>query len=636
MQYLRLIVGYLVLGIFATPLLWAGPQPASEYVRRPEVSEVKLSEDGKWVSFLTPGPDRFYILNLFDTATGNSRKFDLGLDEVFEYKWLDEQRLLLTLSSERTKNRRLRQAIFDASAGAITRYIADYIMVSSALRRDNRFLFCTVYSANSRSGPGILNLNRRADARGDTNILMQDWISVPTGDIYRYQTDIDGELRAIDVFKADVMSFYYRRSPEAEWIKLPLDYENTRLLGFDKDPDYVYIGQTSTGSEPSATRRFQVSTGIFGPALYSDPFYSLQSATLRTLRSDTDSPRPLSITYNRNYPVQIPLDPEFGALQKEINTLLPGRLNLIEDTDNHLQHATVASYSGRDVRYLVYTRKGNSLMALPDPFPWINPQTAGLSQPVRFAARDGTQLEGYLILPPPRADGAKPPLLVQCLDNLRTRFVWGMDSTEQFYISRGYAIFQPNTRGATGFNHTISIDGAYDLDLMQTDVIDGVQHLIAQGLINPDRIAIQGKDFGALTALSLAERFPGTFKCAILSSGVYDWDDFMQNEWANQRRNKYAYAALAKHFDSNPDSKTKFEAMSPIKHVGDITAPLLIVYPEYESESRRRALDLVKVLNEHQVTHEDLEELHFMKEKSYLENPQRYLEAAETFLAKHL
>ena len=50
--------------------------------------------------------------------------------------------------------------------------------------------------------------------------------------------------------------------------------------------------------------------------------------------------------------------------------------------------------------------------ALPAASPWIDPSQMQPMQTVRFKARDGLALQGYLTLPQKRADGKKPALVV--------------------------------------------------------------------------------------------------------------------------------------------------------------------------------------------------------------------------------
>jgi len=635
MSIVRFLKAWLFACLCSSLPVFAAPIPIADCLRRPEITQVSISEDGRNVVFLTPSKEGdFYDLNVFETATGASRKFDLKGDEVLSYKWLDSSRLLI--SSRNLPAINMRQIIFDVTKDSILRYYASNIRIASALRHDKKLLFGIVSSRDSRSGPAILNLNKRANP-GDTNILVHEWISIPSGDIHTYQYDWDGIPRVIIVFQTGRLKYYYRQSLSSDWLELPLDPENTRILGFDSNPDYLYVGHFAANATTSAFRRYQVSSGEFGPELYSDPFYSMYDALLKSVRTDSGKIRPLALAYERDHLVQLPLDPEFAAIQKEINELLPGRLNEIQTHDQALQRFIIGSSSGREFRNLVYTRKGKSLTALPDPFPWIDPHTTGIPKPIRYVARDGIELDGFLILPSSIPDGKKPPVIVQCLDDFSTRFTWGFNLEEQFYLSRGYALFQPNTRGASGRNRAISKDGAYNFELMRTDILDGVSHLIDKGLVDKNRICIQGESFGAFNALALTEQAPDMFKCAILKSGFYDWAGVMHANWVYEDRRRYVHDLYIRKFGTPSENLEKFNNMSPIAHVASIKVPLLIVSEDdIFSESRKQTIKLLKELQSHGVDHIDLVLKNSIKARTRFETQQQYLEAVETFIAKHL
>jgi len=117
---------------------------------------------------------------------------------------------------------------------------------------------------------------------------------------------------------------------------------------------------------------------------------------------------------------------------------------------------------------------------LPDSMPWIKENEMRPMQVVHYQARDGLKLQGYLTLPVPAPDGAKPPLVVMPHGALDSRRL-GFDVVAQFLASRGYAVFQPNYRGSSGFSAPVSLSEAaqFDFRAMHNDVTDGVRMLIA-------------------------------------------------------------------------------------------------------------------------------------------------------------
>src|SRR5262249_6672597 len=81
---------------------------------------------------------------------------------------------------------------------------------------------------------------------------------------------------------------------------------------------------------------------------------------------------------------------------------------------------------------------------------------------VTWKEKDGTQLEGILTRP---ADGSKQPyrLVVHLHGGPHSRSALGFDFTVQILAANGYAVFQPNFRGSSGYGQKIIDAHRYDL-----------------------------------------------------------------------------------------------------------------------------------------------------------------------------
>ena len=107
-------------------------------------------------------------------------------------------------------------------------------------------------------------------------------------------------------------------------------------------------------------------------------------------------------------------------------------------------------------------------------------------KPVRYTARDGLAISAYLTVP--RGAVAKNlPVIVIVHDGPSERVRWGWDPVVQFLASRGFAVFQPNYRGSTGYGREHERMGYGQWGLaMQDDLADGVRWLVARGHREPD------------------------------------------------------------------------------------------------------------------------------------------------------
>ncbi len=639
----------LLLAPFTAP---AAPPPASDFLRRAEISAASLSEDGRYVCFLTPSAKDFYNLNIYDVEKKDSKLFDLGADDVMRAEWIDAHRLILT-----TRNRPeywFRQQVFDVKAGKITGNLtykldkgmmgyADRVLtVISSLRRDPSLFTAWFYDFDdNRSGLAVISLKLRPNpAVGSNNsrYSVKQWISIPEGEYHGAYADKDGEIRAVALYQDKQMRLHHRANPDAPWTVLPLDYEHTTILGFDDDPDYVYISIYSDESVSSRLHRYRISTNDPGPALFEDPDYSMSQAELMRLRRPDGSSRIAALNYDRDIYVQRAIDPVFAKIQTEINSKLPGRVNYIRDCDAGMKRVLISSQDSREpTRYVVYDTVAGTFQPLPAPTPWFKAAEMSVMRPIKFPTRDGLTLEGYLSLPAKSNGDAKPPLVVYAHGGPWVRDTWGYDNYAQFLTSRGYAVFQPNYRGSTGYSKRVSKDDEFDFRKMHDDVTDGVRHLVRQGLVDEKRLAIFGGSFGGYLAVAGAAFEPDLYRCAITFAGVFDWKQMLRQRKADVRYDKFNYEYLLSKLGDPATQQERFENNSPINHVAAIRAPVYVIHGKLDSTvDYRQSSRLLSELETHKVPHEKLmfaTEVHGFLER---ENEQKFMEAIERFLAKNL
>ncbi len=78
----------------------------------------------------------------------------------------------------------------------------------------------------------------------------------------------------------------------------------------------------------------------------------------------------------------------------------------------------------------------------------------------------------------------------------------------QFLANRGYAVFQPNFRGSTGYGNKLRLAGFREWGgKMQNDITDGVKYLIAKGSNTTSQIATEA--LGVRRAWALGQVYPG-------------------------------------------------------------------------------------------------------------------------------
>ena len=160
----------------------------------------------------------------------------------------------------------------------------------------------------------------------------------------------------------------------------------------------------------------------------------------------------------------------------------------------------------------------------------------------------------------------------------------------------GYAVLQVNFRGSDGFGRQFEEAGYGKWGtLMQDDITDATQAMIAQGVADPKRICIFGASYGGYAALMGAVREPDLYRCAIGSMGVYDLP--MMFEKGDIPRYDSGLAYLSEVLGSSEDDQ---KARSPAYNVEKITANILLIHgaqdhraPIAQAESLKNAFDKI-------------------------------------------
>jgi dipeptidyl aminopeptidase/acylaminoacyl peptidase len=258
--------------------------------------------------------------------------------------------------------------------------------------------------------------------------------------------------------------------------------------------------------------------------------------------------------------------------QALIDAAMPGTTNRIVSLDA-AGRIGIVSVSGDTTppEYYRYDRGRKQMDFLFTAYPDLDRARLAPMQPVRYAARDGLEISGYLTVP----HGAEPldlPVIVIVHDGPSGRVHWGWDPVAQFLASRGFAVFQPNYRGSTGFGREHERIGYRQWGLaMQDDLTDGVRWLVAEGIANPGRVGIYGVGYGGYAALLAVVKTPELFRAAASFGGVTDLADLLDNgaHYRSADLNQPVEGALVV-------DRASFEARSPARQAAHVRAPVLI------------------------------------------------------------
>lgn len=218
-------------------------------------------------------------------------------------------------------------------------------------------------------------------------------------------------------------------------------------------------------------------------------------------------------------------------------------------------------------------------------------------QSIEYPARDGTAIPAYLTLP----DGDGPhPTIVLPHGGPAARDTGGFDFLAHFLATRGYAVIQPNFRGSSGYgrNWEHAGHGQWGTGVMQHDLTDAVNALVASDISDPDRVCIAGFSYGGYAALAGATYTPDLYACAFGMAGVYDLNEMFR--WVQDRygRNHWSLAYWAAAMSDNADDRRSIlAAASPAASADAVSIPIMLMHgandtvvPIEQSEIMERAL----------------------------------------------
>ena len=210
-----------------------------------------------------------------------------------------------------------------------------------------------------------------------------------------------------------------------------------------------------------------------------------------------------------------------------------------------------------------------------------NPQLANLAlgaqEVVTWKAKDGWTIEGVLVKPVGFRSGVRYPLVVQphggpeaADPNGWNGFYgrWG-----QMLAGAGFLTLYPNYRGSIGRGTAFA--KADHKDLMGKefqDMLDGIDHLVATGLADGNRVGIGGGSYGGYTSAWATTFASDRFKAAIPWMGIANWismtgtsDIFLENSTVHWALVMY-------------DNYEKYWERSPLKYIDRAKTPTLIVH----------------------------------------------------------
>ena len=607
-------------------------EPARQYAvedffRNPEKANFSLSPDGSFYAWMAPYRD---MMNVFVREIGTENVTQLTFDtlrSVYGFFWANNDRILYIKDAGGDENMKLFGVNKD---GTDLKTLADFPKVRAEMIDDLPDIDEYVIIGLNKRDPRLFDPYRLDINTGELTMLAEN-----PGNIVGWMTDHNGELRVgfaiVDGVNTSILYRDNEKAPFREILKTTFkETMSPQFFTFDNEKFYAV---SNLGRDKTAAVIFNPETSQEDTILFENPDFDVDQLVYSRARKALLAARYTSWKRERYF-----FDSEFEAMMADLKSKL-GDIEFGLVSNNKAEDKFMVLAHSDKIRgiYYLYDKVSGTLEKVADATPWLDPQEMATMNPVEYSSRDGLTIYGYLTLPKgyTMETAKKLPVIVNPHGGPWYRDQWGFNPEVQFLANRGYAVFQMNFRGSTGYGKKFW-EASFKQwgKAMQDDITDGVNWLIEKGIADKDRIAIYGASYGGYATLAGITGTPDLYAAAVDYVGVANMFTFMKTippYWEPQLQMFYEMVG-----DPVRDSLMLRE-VSPVLNADKIKTPLFVAQGANDPRVNiNESNQMVEALRNRGITVEYMvkeDEGHgFYNEKNQFD----FYNAMEKFLAEHL
>lgn len=200
---------------------------------------------------------------------------------------------------------------------------------------------------------------------------------------------------------------------------------------------------------------------------------------------------------------------------------------------------------------------------------------------IRFKSFDGRVIPAWFYTPVGFGDTAfaggrkmtlKRPVIVSVHGGPEGQSRPGFNPLFQYYLSRGYAVLDPNVRGSTGYGKTYThLDDVEKREDSVKDLAAAHAWLVTDSSVDSKRIAVIGGSYGGYMTMAAITLYPDLWAAAVGTVAITNWETFLQNTSGYRRRQREVeYGRLDRDIDF-------LRRISPIRKIDQIKTPLFVI-----------------------------------------------------------
>jgi dipeptidyl aminopeptidase/acylaminoacyl peptidase len=578
--------------------VWAADAPAAipveVFFQKPAVASVHISPDGRHVALTSLNKEGMHQLLVIDAASQTGKAVaSFQSADIVNVHWISDKRLVYSVGdSERnlsdttagpglyaidmdgTDFRQLARvdwnwATNDASHARVLDVTTRYL--SAMPQRDSDAIFVTQAKWKSDYEFATLSILKLDTRTGATTSFTRP------GDAWEFSIAPDGVPRVAMIHDdKERVSIQYLDGDN--WVRIAEFDAFTGVgemhpVGFA--PDGTFFVTYRRGDGTMALHTYDLKKKELSP----QPVLSVAGFDVDPALDNTRDGL-IGFHYESDARTTYWIDPKMKEIQAKIDKSLPATVNILDVPYRaDAPYMVVRAYSDAEPgRYFLYDVKADKLASIGRARPAIDPARMARRDIVRYKARDGMEIPGWLTIPRDGAKGPRPLVVLVHGGPFMRGGSWRWDPASQFLASRGYAVLEPEFRGSQGFGFKHFKAGWKQWGLaMQNDVADGARWAIEKGIADPKRICIAGASYGGYATLMGLANDPDLYRCGFEWVGVTDLDLLYSANWSDTSELYKTYGMPTLVGDRTKDA-AQLKATSPVAVAAKIKQPLLMGY----------------------------------------------------------
>lgn len=211
---------------------------------------------------------------------------------------------------------------------------------------------------------------------------------------------------------------------------------------------------------------------------------------------------------------------------------------------------------------------------------------------VVFKSFDGLPIPGLLYVP--TGYSSPRPAVVKVHGGPESQARPAFDPVVHYLISRGFAVYEPNVRGSTGYGRKFAAldDGRLRFDAV-TDLAHAAKFLREDGRVDADHLSLLGGSYGGFMVLAGLAFHPELWSAGVSICGIANFRTFLEHTGPYRRDWR-----AAEYGDPVTDADF-LDRISPVHHADRIKAPLLVIQgandPRVPVSEAEQIVDAVKL-----------------------------------------